>query len=49
MFPDSVFITPGRFTYQGMVYFTDMNLPINVKTIDPLFRVIPAQTKPKLV
>ena len=32
-----------------MVYCTNLNLPTNVKTIDPLFQVAPTQTKPKLV
>ena len=36
-------------TYQEMVYCTDLNLPINVKTVGSLFEVIPAQTKPRLV
>ena len=32
-----------------MVHCTDLNSPINVKTIGPLIRVTPAQTKPKFV
>ena len=32
-----------------MVYCTDLNLLINVKTIVPWLQVTPAQTKPKLV
>ena len=35
--------------YQEMVYCTDLNLLINVKTIVPWFQVTPTQTKPKLV
>ena len=36
-------------TYQEMAHCTDLNLPINVQTIEPLFQVTPAQTKPKFV
>ena len=32
-----------------MVYCTDLNLLINVRTIVPWFQVTPTQTKPKLV
>ena len=31
--------------YQEMAHCTDLNLPINVQTIGPLFQVTPAQTK----
>ena len=36
-------------SYQEMAHCTDLNLPINVQTIGPLFQVTPAQTKPKFV
>jgi len=32
-----------------MVYCTDLNLPIKLKTIVLLFQVTPSQTDPKLV
>ena len=36
-------------SYQEMAHCTDLNLPINVQTIGPLFQVTPVQTKPKFV
>ena len=38
-----------KHSYQEMAHCTDLNLPINVQTIGPLFQVTPAQTKPKFV
>ena len=35
--------------YQEMVHRTDLNFPINVQTIGPLFQVTPAQTRPNFV
>ena len=37
------------FTCQEMAHCIDLNVPINVQTIGPLFQVTPAQTKPKFV
>ena len=36
-------------SYQEMAHCIDLNVPINVQTIGPLFQVTPAQTKPKFV
>ena len=32
-----------------MAHCIDLNVPINVQTVGPLFQVTPAQTKPKFV
>ena len=42
-------LEPDPLAYQEMAHCTDLNLPINVQTIGPLFQVTPAQTKTKFV